>query len=117
MYPRETGSEGVDGIHLAWDRDQHRDFLNRIMKLRVPPNARDFWTSRVTISSSRRTASWCMFLPSCLTVALQGHAVFDITTHYPLKCSPGSSERSLEYINFIYFHLIFARYKTIFHSD
>jgi hypothetical protein len=33
---REIGWEGVDWIHLALDRDQWRDILNTVMKLRVP---------------------------------------------------------------------------------
>jgi hypothetical protein len=53
--PREIGWEGVDWIHLAQDRDQWQVTVNTVMKLRVPLKARNFLTSWVTISFSRRT--------------------------------------------------------------
>jgi hypothetical protein len=33
---REIGWDGMDLIDLAQDRDQWRDLVNRVMKLRVP---------------------------------------------------------------------------------
>jgi hypothetical protein len=33
---KEIGWEGVDWIHLAQDRNQRRDLMNTVMKLRVP---------------------------------------------------------------------------------
>jgi hypothetical protein len=36
MDLREIGWEGVDWMHLAWDRDHWRAVVNTIMNLRVP---------------------------------------------------------------------------------
>jgi hypothetical protein len=36
MDTREIGSEGVDWIHVAEDRDQWWDLVKTIMNLRVP---------------------------------------------------------------------------------
>jgi hypothetical protein len=52
---QETGCEVVDWIHLAQDRDKWQALLNMVMNLRVPKEAGDFLTSRMTISFSRRT--------------------------------------------------------------
>jgi hypothetical protein len=46
--------EGVDWMNLAHDRDQRRDFVNRVMNLQVPYKAGDFLTTWVTISFPRR---------------------------------------------------------------
>jgi len=50
---KETGSEGVDWIHLAHDRDQWRDLVNTVMNIRVSWNAGNFLTSWVTTGFSR----------------------------------------------------------------
>jgi hypothetical protein len=36
MYLKEIGSEGVDWMGLAQDRDQWRALVNTVMNLRVP---------------------------------------------------------------------------------
>jgi hypothetical protein len=36
MDLREIGSEGVDWMQLAYDRDQWQALMNTIMNLRVP---------------------------------------------------------------------------------
>jgi hypothetical protein len=36
MDLREIGWEGVDSIHLAWDRGKWRADVNSVMKFRVP---------------------------------------------------------------------------------
>jgi hypothetical protein len=36
MDLREIGWEGVDWIHLAWDRDQWTALVNTVMNLRAP---------------------------------------------------------------------------------
>jgi hypothetical protein len=52
---RELKWEGVDGIHLAQDREQWRTLVKTVMNLRVPLKARNFFTSWVTMSFSGRT--------------------------------------------------------------
>jgi hypothetical protein len=36
MDLRDMGREGVDWLHLAYDKDQWRAVVNMVMKLRVP---------------------------------------------------------------------------------
>jgi hypothetical protein len=36
MNVKKVGSESVDWIHLAQDRDQWRAYMNTVMKLQVP---------------------------------------------------------------------------------
>jgi hypothetical protein len=36
MDLREIGSESIDWIHLAKDRDQWRDLVNTVMNFRIP---------------------------------------------------------------------------------
>jgi hypothetical protein len=45
MYLREIGWEDVDWIHLAWNRDQWRAFVNTVMNVRVPQKVGNFSTS------------------------------------------------------------------------
>jgi hypothetical protein len=59
----EIGWVGVDWMHLAQDRGQWQALVYTVMNLRVPEKARNFLTSWVTISFSRRT-----LLPGVLTV-------------------------------------------------
>jgi hypothetical protein len=44
MDRREIGSEGVDLIHLAQDKDQWRAVVNTVMNLRVPKKVGNFLT-------------------------------------------------------------------------
>jgi len=49
------GWEGVDSIHLVQDGDQWRDLLNMAMNFQVSYKIRNFLTSWVIISYSKRT--------------------------------------------------------------
>jgi hypothetical protein len=51
----DLGYEVVDWIHLLQDRDQRQAPLNALMNFRFPQKARNFLTSRTTVSFSRRT--------------------------------------------------------------
>jgi hypothetical protein len=42
---KETGQEGVDGIHLAQDRDKQRHLVTTVMSFRFPRNAMNLLTS------------------------------------------------------------------------
>ena len=45
----------VDWISMVQDRDRWRSVVNAVMKLRVPQNAGNFFTSLGSFSFSRRT--------------------------------------------------------------
>jgi hypothetical protein len=45
MDLQETGCEGVDWIHVVQGRDQWRDIVNRVAKLRVALEAANFMTT------------------------------------------------------------------------
>jgi hypothetical protein len=49
----EIESGGVDGIHLAQDRDQLWDLVNTVMKLRFPYDSGKFLSRRATGGFSR----------------------------------------------------------------
>jgi hypothetical protein len=52
MDLRELDLEGVDWIHLAYDRARQWTIVNMVMSLQVPLKAGNFWTES-TISFSR----------------------------------------------------------------
>ena len=52
---QEIGSEGTDWIDLDRDRNMCRDLVNKVMNLRVPLKAGNYFTTRRTIAFSRRT--------------------------------------------------------------
>ena len=101
------GSEGVDWVDLAQDTDKWRAHVNTYW-IRVTYNAGTSWTSRGTVSSSRRTLStWELVVMKCvssLTNCSMQNDVFWIALHltalvlqYPVMvsyctiCGPGSS--------------------------
>jgi hypothetical protein len=45
MDLREIGSDGIDWIDLAHDRDQLRTLMNTVINLRVPQNSVNFLSS------------------------------------------------------------------------
>jgi hypothetical protein len=51
---REIGWDGTDWIDLTQDRDQWRALVNTVMNLRVPENARKFFSACTIGSFSRR---------------------------------------------------------------
>jgi hypothetical protein len=51
---RELKWDGMDWIDLAQDRDQWRAVVNMVMNLRVPYDARKFWSGCTIGSFSRR---------------------------------------------------------------
>jgi hypothetical protein len=53
MDLREIGSDGMDWIDLAQDRDQLRALVNTVMNLRVPLNAGNFLSSYTIGSFSK----------------------------------------------------------------
>jgi hypothetical protein len=55
MDLREIGSDGMDWIDLARDRDQWRALVNRVMNLRVPQNFGKFLSSCIVGGFPRRT--------------------------------------------------------------
>jgi hypothetical protein len=52
----------MDQIDLTEDRERWRDFVNAVMKLRVPKSAGNFLNGCGLLSVSRRTAAWSEFL-------------------------------------------------------
>jgi len=55
MELQEVGCGVMDWIEPAQDRDRWRVLMNVVMKLRVPYNAGNFWTSCGSVDFSRRT--------------------------------------------------------------
>jgi hypothetical protein len=55
MDLREVEWEGVERMHLAYDRDQWWVLVNTVMKVLAPYKAGNSLPSCVTISFSRRT--------------------------------------------------------------
>jgi hypothetical protein len=51
---RVIGLNGLDWIDLAQDMDQWRDFVNTVINLRVPQNARKFLSGCTVGGFSRR---------------------------------------------------------------
>jgi hypothetical protein len=43
MDLREVGCGGMDGVHLAEDRDRRATVVNAVMNLQVPQNAGNFF--------------------------------------------------------------------------
>lgn len=55
MNLQEMKLEVVDWTDLSQDMDKWRAFVKKIINLQVPCNVKNFWTSWLTISLSRRT--------------------------------------------------------------
>jgi hypothetical protein len=55
MDLREIGWKGVDWMHVTQGRDKWLAFVNTVMNLQVPEKEGNFFTSRLTISPSRKT--------------------------------------------------------------
>jgi len=52
---KETGQKNMDWPHLTQNRDKRRFLVNKVTILRIPKNAKNFLTSRRTISFSRES--------------------------------------------------------------
>jgi len=55
MDVREVGWEGVEGMHLAQDREKWQTVVNTVMNLVVSKKTDDFFISCLTVSFSRKT--------------------------------------------------------------
>jgi len=53
MYLKEKGSDGIELIHLAQNRDKWWVLVHTLMNLEIPHNAENFFTICGNISFSR----------------------------------------------------------------